>query len=365
MNGIKYFLLLIFCTNAGWAFAYLNHPIELSNGDRARPDQKEVLIYYANETAPVGEELENYETIIAWLESADMPAASKVVGQLRFDMAECHRVIDREIEEIRTLFQNLQADERKTFVVFTNRLARENRFLILRAGAGEFESQPITLPPGDNYITTNNPFGLEEGFLAALRETAKLFDPVEHVFILLGKSHGNVEMAFTPRLIVRNELESRESILAKLEPPKKNDEPAEVVPAKSFVRIGTTKSAYFRVLNRMGDETGMFFPLVFMESCKSGLGLPERKELPTNIGLIFTTQEEGAKYSCVRWEEVISNEHTIRDGLDRFLRNFAREHGHHEAKEKWLDLRYLYFLPLLLCLGFGVYKMTQRRKIRR
>ena len=351
----RLFFLLLLLVRTNVVCAYVNEPLVLSPDDAKNTAKTEVLIFYANETAPVGAELENYETIISWLESGNTPAADKIVGQLRRDLVECRQVIDREIAENKTLFAGLRRDGGKCLVVFTNRLARENKFLTLCAGESDFETHDILFPPGDYYITANNPLATEAGFTAALEATAKRFDPKEYVFILLTKSHGNPQMAFTPRLIVRHEQETRESILAKVEgesfAPTENEPP----------RIGTAKAGYFQVVKQAGDDLGMFFLLIFMESCQSGPGLPETRELPTNIGLLFTTKETGAQYSCIRWEEVVTNDRTISDGMERFLREFGRNYGCDEGKTAgWFDWRYLYFLPLLLCFVMVLYKGVGR-----
>jgi len=74
--------LLVLLVPANAVHAYVNEPFVLSPDDGRNAGKTEVLIYYANETAPVGAELENYETIIAWLESGETPAAHKITGQL-------------------------------------------------------------------------------------------------------------------------------------------------------------------------------------------------------------------------------------------------------------------------------------------
>lgn len=331
------------------AWAYVNEPLRLADNEK-HAGKTEVLIYYTNETAPVGAELENYEIIISWLESSESPAAQKIVGQLRRDMSEYRRVADREIEEIRELFSRLEEHEKKRFIVFSNRLAREKKFLTLQPGESEFEEHEIVYPVGDNYIVSNNPLATEEGFFVALQSASDYFAPEDHVFLLLSKSHGNPQMAFTPRLIVRNELETRESILAKVEGDGESSD-AEPATEDAAPRIGTTKEAYFQVLQRAGDELGMFFPLVFMEACQSGLGLPETQDLPSNIGLLFTTQEKGTQYWCIQWEAVILNDHSILESMDNFLWEFARNYDPTENNPAGgVDWRYLLFLPLMICL---------------
>lgn len=47
----------------------------------------EVLIYYANETAPHGTELESWETILGWLDSSDKPD-ERVAGVERSEPSE-------------------------------------------------------------------------------------------------------------------------------------------------------------------------------------------------------------------------------------------------------------------------------------
>ncbi|MFO7903039.1 MAG: hypothetical protein ACQESR_27055 [Planctomycetota bacterium] len=61
---------------------------------------------------------------------------------------------------------------------------------------------------------TSNPLARPEMFERALRQACRWFDPATHDFVLVTKSHGNAEMALTPRLVVRASETTKEELLA-------------------------------------------------------------------------------------------------------------------------------------------------------
>ena len=356
-------LILFYCvTSSNFLLAYINPPIVISRNKDDYTNKKEVLIYYSNETAPVGRELDNYQQIMTWLETIDTTKSLKILSQLKRDLSEFTEVIDKETSEIKLLFSKLTKNEQKHLVIFTNRLARERLFLSKDARDTEFTQHSISFLSSDNYIIKNNPLATKEGFKEALINVAKLYNPQEHIFILLSKSHGNYTMAFTPRLTLQSENESPNSIrtLIEMESPN-NDIDSVQIQDRQHLRIGTTKSEYFSVLEEVGVEKNMLFSLVFMEACKSGMKL-DNIRLPTNIHYLYTT-EYGTEYSCVQWNKVITNSDSITNGLDTFLRNFSQENSPPNQKLKTYNYwSMLYFLPLLFCLCFIFYKVVRSKE---
>ncbi len=67
----------------------------------SRDVRPEVLIIYANETAPNAAETENLDTVIAWLQSSDNAKAREIAGQLLRDRAVFPVEVDDEIAAIR------------------------------------------------------------------------------------------------------------------------------------------------------------------------------------------------------------------------------------------------------------------------
>jgi hypothetical protein len=137
-------------------------------------------------------------------------------------------------------------------VVFTNRLVREHKYLILRPSQPP-EEFPIEPLPSDNLVLASNPLARADMFARCLQEAADRFDPARHRFILVTKSHGNAKMSMTPRLVVRAEETNREELLAVAA----NEIPDQDLPAWAERRIGVTKDEYFTTLRDSGRRQGL------------------------------------------------------------------------------------------------------------
>ena len=86
----------------------------------AKDQPSEVFIYYANETAPEGQEAANYDTIIGWLRSTDNEKHAEIADQLEQDRRIFVAAVD---VELNTLLRRLPDIENgPQAVIFTNRL---------------------------------------------------------------------------------------------------------------------------------------------------------------------------------------------------------------------------------------------------
>src|SRR4051812_7713129 len=100
-----------------------------------RPD--EVLIYYANETAPDVAEAHNYDTICAWFRGTANPKLRQIADQLDDDRALFPASVDLEIGDL------TRGPRRALF--FTNRLARTGKCLVVRP-SGPPKETPFVVP---------------------------------------------------------------------------------------------------------------------------------------------------------------------------------------------------------------------------
>ncbi len=80
----------------------------------------EVLVHYANETAPDEHEAESWDTILAWLNSSEHAKTDEIAEQLRRDCTDFHGAVDRQIEDLHSILT--RPSTAPTAVVFTNRL---------------------------------------------------------------------------------------------------------------------------------------------------------------------------------------------------------------------------------------------------
>ena len=73
-------------------------------------DRQEVLIYYANETAPDEAEARNYATFVDWLRSSELDKAHAVAQGLLQDVELFPQAVDAEVATIRAQIIDLLLD---------------------------------------------------------------------------------------------------------------------------------------------------------------------------------------------------------------------------------------------------------------
>lgn len=154
--------------------------------------------------------MESGQTIISWLESGGKPEANKIAGQRRWDLSGFHKAVGKEIAVPQRLAT--ESPTAPPMLIFSNRLVRQGKYLLLReqTAAEEFA---IHLTSSDNFILTSSPLARPEMFERALKGAGRRCDPARHDFVLVTKSHGNDEMALTPRLVVRASETTKEELL--------------------------------------------------------------------------------------------------------------------------------------------------------
>ena len=307
-------------------------------------ERPEVLIYYSNETAPTPEEGENYRQMIAWLNSGNIEH-QKAAATLNRDLDVFHQEVDAELTAIgKHLSTSRQGPN---VVIFTNRLARSGSMLVSRVGESKFHSQSFTVDESDNYISQSNPLASPATFKQALQSVMEHFDPHKYRYVLITKSHGNQELAMTPRLVVRHEETDREEILGLF----KGDLDEDELPEWTKVTLGTTKEDYFAVLSELGKSHGMQFSLVVMESCKSS---PSETggdyQLPSNVDHLLATLGLNCEYYSFDYGEVLTAA-ARGQGLQQAFAENRPEYFGAVAHANPLGRLWMYYLPLLLVVG--------------
>jgi hypothetical protein len=159
---------------------------------------REVLIYYANENDPDEAELANYRTIGGWLRETKDKKLVQLADSFDRDMKLFPAAVRAEREVFRRRLA--QWPDGPGAAMLTNAAVRRGKFWVFRPGADDFEEVSCRVPRNENFILASNPLCDPQGFLACLSEVARHFDPAEHEFVLVTKSHGNPAMAMTPRV---------------------------------------------------------------------------------------------------------------------------------------------------------------------
>ena len=237
---------------------------------------REVWIWYVNETSPVGADLRNYEMIIGWLESGDTDKTRLFARTLRDELSLFQAAVAQEMTAIERGMA--AAAGRIDALLVTNQSARAGQYRYFDRPAGRFLSASLALPPSDDYVLQSNPLVRGEALEAVLAEAARRYDPADHRFVLITKSHGGPEHALAVRLPRHHEEITREQLLANLAGT------ADGIPAPP--QIGVAKAEYFAILDRAGRRHGLQFNLVFMEACRGIFAPGEEQALPTNGKLL-------------------------------------------------------------------------------
>ncbi|MEZ5943248.1 MAG: hypothetical protein R3C18_17785 [Planctomycetaceae bacterium] len=299
----------------------------------------EVLIYYANETAPVDLELENYQTFAKWLSEMDTEKTRKMARALLADAEEFPAAVDREIETLQEATRSGAIN--LPVMIFTNRLARQNLCQVLRPGQApqdvSFEIRKTGL-----LVEDGNPLCRREALEQAVALAAELFPPKEHEFVLITKSHGSATQALTVRLQRDFREFSREKLEALLEAPETE------VP----VLMGVTKPELFDVLAKAGHQQGMEFRAVFIESCRGTFDVSTMQQFPENIQQLFASGDRFLEYQTLDYPQLVQ---TVAES-DRFSTALKQQLG-----DKYLAIRrdssstswqtWLWFLPAALFAG--------------
>lgn len=331
----------------------LSQPIDF-DAQLGDPRKHTVLIYYANETAPDEAESRNYAQLLEWLESSDSDRIKKLAAGIEKELEDFHAVVDAEIDSISTHLAKMPADRALSAAILTNRLGRHSAFRIWRAGAQQPEEGQLEVPKFDELAYNSNPLSHPQVFNNALTAIAAEFDPAQHQFILITKSHGGREIALSPRISLDVSQTTRGKLLAELEKAhEKGPSDASQAPARSAETghiaerskigdpildpvkfgdpilgkagntlspeetstlasaartpaLGTTKQEYLATLVQR-SEAGMQFPLLFIESCKSELDELQVQDLKANragIGRLFTSDIEGLEYATIDYGDV-------------------------------------------------------------
>ena len=92
--------------------------------------------------------------------------------------------------------------------------------------------------------------------------------------------------------------------------------------------LGVTKQEYFSILGGVSKDRGMYFPLVFIESCWSEVDqvAVARAKQSANVGLLYTSDRAGLKYTTVDYRDVSTHAATAPTFADALHRALLEEH---------------------------------------
>lgn len=322
----------------------------------------QVLVYYVNETAVSLRRLRRIEKRIKDLQNTkSAPFANRV----REDLISFPGTTHRQLQELgRLIREHGKSSGLAGVATFDNESAKCGWFEYQMAGVNH--STKVDFPGIDasQPELEESPLCSQVALKAALREVARRFNPQDHEFILVTRSHGNEVMAMTIGLLE-----------ATLDLAAGHCSTEQGVQVPSFGEaglgeaglgeaglgeaglgevglgevglgefglggkglllggpelvsrgVGLTKSSFLEILGGAGSELGMEFSLVFMDSCGSEISREQAQEVPRNLHSLFGSNREGLGYGVPAYE-ALGGKIDLTGGIVRGLKSLLAATG--------------------------------------
>jgi hypothetical protein len=322
----------------------------------ATANRRDLLIYYADETTPQSANSGNDRALLSLLAGSRSKLAPAIARGILADAHDFPLVVQADIDALS------DASEAGGFdlAVFTNALALQHRYWLHRAGSTGFASEQLPdLPPAPNAVLADSPLSREDEFTAALSAVASQYRPGAVRAVLITNAHGDETMALTPRVFAVLSFARAGEVLARLDSPSAGSGPR----PRWAEYQGVSKIAFWRILHDVGERRGLTFPLVFRDSCASGIAtLSEALTLPAEVGAIADTDRNLTGLTDIDYREVFAG---VRGPVDlpEFLVSRLKARGVfvHTRRTAWIEpagwlaRRFwgvLLFLPLVAWIGW-------------
>ena len=257
---------------------FAQHPAG-ANDESASQSRHQLLLYYGDETSDRAVQSENYQALIEVLRSSSSPQAATVVESVVNDAEKFPLLVRRDIEALKVQAKRLGFD----LATFTNALAFDGKYQLLRAETGTTETHNLPeIAPTSSTILATSPLSRPEYLRAALLSVSALYPADSLDMVVITNSHGGRDMTLIPR--VNADLSQTGAAVAMRQMLESDDNGA---PPAWAQPQGTSKLAYWQAFKDVTAAHGVRFPLVFRETCVSGLrSFAELFAVPDSVGLI-------------------------------------------------------------------------------
>lgn len=331
----------------------------------APPPRNLLLVYYANETSERVASSQTYAVLQAAIAKSTNPDARALGPILSRDAVAFPAAVQSDAAALTEAAVRLRFD----LAIFTNALAYEHRYLLVRGatGSGAIESRALReLAPAASPILADSPLSRGDFLRAALSEAGNAYAPASLDIILITNTHGARDIALTPRVFADLSKTDPEALLAELDGAPRA---GELRPLGTLAR-GTSKLEYWRAIADVAAARDIRFPLVFRQSCESGLsGWSELQLLPASVGAIAHTANGSISYRDIDYAAVFANPgspFSLVEQLAAELRKRGVQVDSRESMWQWLvrdaafaALPYLLIVPLLAWLAwYGRYYLA-------
>jgi hypothetical protein len=311
----------------------------------------EVVVYYANETTPQAAHSLNTAKLLTILKRSTNPSARGMVKSLLEDEMKFGAAVRADETAL------IAAARQRGFdlILFTNALALDHKFMVLRHG-GDIENLPLPeQPPAPSPALATSPLARPVYLAAALHEVAVLYPRHPADVLLITFSHGADNLALTPRIFADLAVAKAGELEHELDTPPKAGEP----PPLWASYPGTTKAEYWRILS---SAKGLRYALVVRDSCESGLSSWHEllTLMPADVTAIADSGNALIDYDAIDFRAAFAvdpSNHSLAAGLASELH---RQGLHVSGKDalifgfvlrQMVDLpAALYFVPLALWL---------------
>jgi len=248
----------------GLILASLLCALAFGAGEAAAKDARHpLLVYYGDETSAQAAQSENYAALLEVLRSSESPRASVVAENIVKDAEKFPLLVKRDIEALKAQAKRLGFD----LAIFTNALAFDGAYQIHRAATGKTETHKLPdIPPTSSPILATSPLSRPEYLRAALLSVSALYPAGSLDMVLITNGHGGRDVTLMPR--VNADLSQAGAALAMRQMLESDDNG--VPPAWARIQ-GTSKLAYWQILSDVSAAHDVRFPLVFRETCVSGI----------------------------------------------------------------------------------------------
>jgi hypothetical protein len=248
-------------------------------GAVAKEARHPLLVYYGDETSTQAAQSENYAALLDILRSSSNPRAAKVAESIVTDAEKFPRLVQRDIEALKVQAKRLGFD----LAIFTNALAFDGTYQLFRADAGTTETHRLpAIAPISSPVLATSPLSRPEYLRAGLLAVSVLYPADALDMVLITNGHGGRDMALIPR--VNSDLSQDGAAAAMREMLESDDNGA---PPAWAEPQGTSKLAYWKILEDVSAARGVRFPLVFRETCLSGIrSFKELFAIPDSVGAI-------------------------------------------------------------------------------
>ena len=324
-------------------------------GTAAAEARRPLLVYYGVETSAQAAQSENYTALHEVLRSSDNPRASLVAKSIAADAESFPLLVQRDIEALKVQAKRLGID----LAIFTNALALDAKYQLFSPEAGATETHRLAdIPPTSSTILATSPLSRPEYLRAGLLSVAAPYPPNSLDIVLITNSHGGRDMALIPR--VNSDLSQTDAVRAMREMLESDDNGA---PPAWAQPQGTSKLAFWQILETVTAAHGVRFPLVFREACLSGIrSFTELFAVPGSVGLIAHSATGNLDGWDLDYAQLLG---TVRPGsgwIASLSANLEREGIHIDTRATaWFDVLLIalghiplaaFFIPIVLWIAW-------------